>query len=281
MNFSVSSYSYSKYQNEGHSLWEIIDIASKQGFDAIEFTNLPEIDGMTEIEIAKKAKEQCGGLGLAVSAYTVWADFLKGDAEKEAERLKRKLDVCAELGADKMRHDATWVKGLDFEEALPKVAKAAAEVADYAETLGIKTMTENHGMFFQDSDRMERLFKAVGRDNYGLLIDMGNFLCVDEDPVSAVERLKNYAIHVHAKDFYIHKGEIADPKGYYRTRHGNYLKGTVIGRGDVNVYKCLDILVKNGYDDYVTVEFEGDEDCLPAVKEGLEYLKKTAEKLTL
>lgn len=44
MNFSVSSYSYSKYQNEGHSLWEIIDIASKQGFDAIEFTDLPEID---------------------------------------------------------------------------------------------------------------------------------------------------------------------------------------------------------------------------------------------
>ena len=35
---------------------------------------------------------------------------------------------------------------------------------------------------------MERLYNAVKDDNFGFLIDVGNFLCVDEDPrIASVE----------------------------------------------------------------------------------------------
>ena len=33
------------------------------------------------------------------------------------------------------------------------------------------------------------------------------------------------------------------------------------------------ILKNAGYDGYLSVEFEGMEECLPAIKSGLEYLK--------
>ena len=64
---------------------------------------------------------------------------------------------------------------------LPTIAANARKVTEYAATLGIKTCSENHGTIAQDSYRVEKLFSAVAHENYGLLVDMGNFACVDED----------------------------------------------------------------------------------------------------
>jgi hypothetical protein len=43
-------------------------------------------------------------------------------------------------------------------------------------------MVENHGFFCQDSERVEKLITQVGKENFGALVDIGNFLCVDESP---------------------------------------------------------------------------------------------------
>ena len=70
-------------------------------------------------------------------------------------------------------------------------------------------MVENHGFFCQDSDRVELLVNKVAHKNFGLLVDMGNFLCVDEDPAVAVGRCAPYAFNVHVKDFIKKSGEAA------------------------------------------------------------------------
>ena len=64
-------------------------------------------------------------------------------------------------------------------------------------------MVENHGFYVQDSERVEKLYAAVDNKNFGLLTDMGNFLCADEDPASAFARVAPYAYYVHAKDFIV------------------------------------------------------------------------------
>lgn len=61
----------------------------------------------------------------------------------------------------------------------------------YAAEKGIKTAVENHGTFCQDSDRVELLVNTVAHDNFGLLVDMGNFLCADENPAAAVGALRH------------------------------------------------------------------------------------------
>lgn len=66
-------------------------------------------------------------------------------------------------------------------------------VTEYAQQFGIKTMIENHGYFCQDSDRVEKLINQVNHSNFGLLLDMGNFVCVDEEPEKAIGKLMPHA----------------------------------------------------------------------------------------
>ena len=278
MKVSVSSYSFSQYINRGKlTQFEVVAKAKELGFDAVEFTDLTPPEGVSEEEFAVKIKEECDRCGLPVSSYTVGADFLKEDVEKEIARVKKKADIAKILGAPVMRHDASYStpktpEGLT--NVLDKLAAAIREVSQYAETLGIKTMVENHGFFLQDADRVERLINAVGHANFGWLCDMGNFLCADEKPEISCGKAAPYAFYVHAKDFIVKNGNAADPgEGFFTSRAGNYLRGTIVGHGNVPVLQCLKVLKKSGYDGYVSLEFEGMEDCAEGLRIGLKNVR--------
>ena len=66
-----------------------------------------------------------------------------------------------------------------------------------------------------------------------------------------------------------------DPgEGSFRSRGGNFLRGTIIGHGNVPVKQCLHLLKAAGYDDTISIEFEGMESPVTAVRIGLANLKK-------
>ena len=56
---------------------------------------------------------------------------------------------------------------------------------------------------------------------------------------------------------------------WFGTRAGAYLRGTVIGHGVVPVEACIRILRSAGYDDVLSIEFEGMEPCEEAIALGL------------
>ena len=102
-------------------------------------------------------------------------------------------------------------------------------------------------MIMQDSERVEYVMNLVNHPNYGWLVDVGNFMCADEDPQHAVGVAAPYAFHVHVKDFLLKKGMEDKPEGHWiTTRGGSYLRGTVIGHGVVPVRPCLNILKNAG-----------------------------------
>ena len=109
---------------------------------------------------------------------------------------------------------------------------------------------------------------------------MGNFMCADEDPSLAVARVAPYTKYVHAKDFVWKSFYDADPgEGAFQTRAGNYLRGTIIGHGNVPVKQCLRTLKAAGYDDTIAIEFEGMEDPIDALRIGLVNLKRYWEEV--
>lgn len=285
MKFSVSTYSYCRLIDSGEkTLAECIALAKESGFDGIEFVDFSVPEGQTKEEYAAFLRAECERLGIKPVAYTISADLIngsEGDTEKEIARLKKEVEIANILGVKKMRHDATWglhkeTRGYrGFDDVLPILAKGCREVSEYAKQFGIKTMVENHGFFCQESTRVEKLVNAVASDNFGLLVDIGNFMCADENPIEAVGRVAPYAFHVHAKDFHKKSGNapmFCD--GFFKTRGGTYLRGAIIGHGDVPVYQCISTLIDNGYDDFITVEFEGMEDQVTGTTYGLNTLKK-------
>ena len=285
MKVGVSSYSYVRLVQEGKmTQLDVIAKAKEMGFDVIEFSEFILPKGETPLTFAPRVKEECDRVGIEVANYTIWADFINGshgDITAEIERLKDQVRVAKILGAPGMRHDATggFPKGYKgakgFDDALPAVIKGCRAITEFAAELSIKTMMENHGFFSQDSERVEKLVNGINHPNFGLLVDMGNFLCVDEDPAKAVGRLMPYAFHVHAKDFHVKSGMLQDPgTGWSRSRGGNFLRGSIIGHGDVPVKQCLNIMERAGYDGVLSIEFEGIEDPILGISIGAENLKR-------
>ncbi len=288
MKLSVITYSYSKIS--GLSDFDCIDLASEQGFDGIEFCGLRLADGEDPIEHALALRDCCAQKGLEVVSYTVGGDLIggcSGDLEQEIDRLKKEVDVAAALGAKLMRHDCAYgypderKSYMGFESALPRIIEGASRVTAYAATRGVQTMTENHGRFCQESQRVERIIQGVNDPNFGALIDMGNFMCADEDCAAAFGRMLPYVKHVHAKDFLVKDGSGFIPAGgFFATRGGNYLRGTIVGHGAVPVLRCVRMLAEAGYDGYISVEFEGAEPAREAVALGRENLAAMIKLVT-
>ena len=277
MKIGVSSYSFSQYISSGKmTQLDAVKKAKEMGFDCIEFTELNPPEGVTKEEYAKVIREEAEKCGIEISAYVVGADFAKIEAEEEIARVKKCLDIAKILGVKLLRHDVmfSYNEFRSFDEALPTLKKNIREVTEYAETLGIKTMTENHGYICQDSDRVERLITGVNHPNYGVLIDMGNFMCADENPAMAVSRLAHLALMVHAKDFKkIPFENYNGEEKCFQTRGCNYLKGVSVGSGDVPVKQCVEILKRAGFDGILDIEYEGAEDCIEGLEKGLAFLR--------
>ena len=285
MKYSVSSYSYSALTSKGaYTEKQLIGLAKEMGFDGIEFAEIHVPEGKTKLAYAEELRKEAEKHEIEIVAYCIGANLIY-DTEKEIERLKGEVDVCAALAAPVMRHDATGgyngedkKKGLGFNNALPVIIEGYRAVTEYAATKGVRTCIENHGFFAQDSARVEAIINGVNHENFGALVDIGNFMCADENPAVAVGNVAPYAVHVHAKDFHLKKGtEFIPSDGFFMTRGGNFLRGAIIGHGSVPVVQCLRILKNAGYNGYVTVEFEGMEDAEKGIKYGLNTLKRVEE----
>lgn len=282
MKFCVSSYSFGDYrEKDSLGIFGIIDKAAEMGFDGIEFIEDYWLDWPDE-EI-KKVGQYARDKGLSTVAFCVGADLINGcgvEPEKEVERICRLIDKAALLGVSLLRHDITSgrhgkTNGIGYSCLIPELKEKVTQITEYAKKLGIKTMTENHGYFSQDADRVASLIDAVGNDNFGALVDLGNFMCADEEPPLSVSRLCPYAFHVHCKDFLYKKGTEIDPgEGWFPTRARNYIRGTIVGHGEAKIFQSLRVLKDRGYDEWLTLEFEGTEDNLVGIRIGLSNMKR-------
>ena len=167
MKIAVSSYSFSQALNdERMNMMDIIPTARKMGYEGVEIVR----GGLSHAEmlsLAGELEKQSRDEGIPIIAYMVGADFLKNGLDKQVETLKTELEVAARLNTKRMRHDSTGGRDADgrqytVEEALPIVAEDYRRVTEYAAGLGIHTMIENHGYFFQHSSRVKKLIETAG-----------------------------------------------------------------------------------------------------------------------
>lgn len=286
MKVCVSAYSYYRLIDEGKmTLLDVPAKAKEMGFEGLEFSEFGVPEGKTFEEYAVELREAAEKAGIPLINYAVGADLLTG-GEKGIEEgmalLKKKVDVAKILGVPTMRHDVwygdfpkDWKGTRTYGAALPVIARNAREITEYAAAQGIRTMSENHGFIFQDAERVAQLVTAVDSPNYGVLVDIGNFLCADQEPTQAVGILKNLAFHCHVKDFHVKSGNLPAPgEGWFNSRSGNWLRGAIIGHGEVPVVQCLRTLYKAGYDGNVSIEFEGMEDVIQGIAIGRDNLKR-------
>lgn len=301
MQLGISSYSLDREIAKGRmTLLEAIDWVAQQGADCMELVPFsfrfddPDTGKINKAFI-KEVKQRAKDAGVQLVNYSVLADLLKEGQEQEDEiaRVCHEVDIAAELGLPRMRHDISAFRRpqnqntlRDFDQMLPKMIEAAKCICEHGRKRGVKTLIENHGFFVNGCDRVERVLNGVDDDNYGLLLDTGNMICVDEDPTVAVALLAHRCEMVHLKDFYVRHRDPGDSTlfdcggSWFRSRGGKYLRGSILAQGDLDVYAIMGALKAANYDGPIAIEFEGLEDPPYATAVSLQNARRIWDQAT-
>ena len=299
MKIGMSSYCLDREIEQGRmTLFECIDWAARQGADCLELVPFAfrfddPMTGKIDAALIKSVRRRAQDAGIELVNYSVLADLCReGDAlAAEKARIRHEIDIAAELGVPRMRHDVTAFRRplaqntlTDFDRWLPVLAESAKRVTEHAKKLGVMTLIENHGFFANGCDRVERILNAVNDDNYGLLLDTGNIICVDEDPSAAALALAPLTRMIHLKDFYIRKRDPGDTTQFdcgghwFRSKAGKYLRGAILAQGDLDIYEILGTIKHSGYDGDIAIEFEGLEDGRYATGVGISNARRIWEE---
>ncbi len=130
--------------------------------------------------------------------------------------------------------------GIESLSADPAKNEATFKLLDkLVEEYGVNIAIHNHGPG-ASYDKIDDVVKWV-KDHHpriGACVDTGHYLRSKENPVEALERLKDRVFGVHLKD-------VKDAKTF-----------KILGEGDLDVPGCLKVLQKNKYKYCLALEYE-------------------------
>ncbi|WEK55260.1 MAG: sugar phosphate isomerase/epimerase [Candidatus Cohnella colombiensis] len=277
MKLGISTYCFWQEMSKGQlDILDAVELIARMGGEHVEVVPMG-YDFTKTPELLPVFKRRASDAGIDISNYAIGANFSGLDDEAyllEIERVKREVDIAAQLGVTLMRHDVAYSNDISIRQflmELPRLAEACRAIADYAAPLGITTSVENHGFYVQASDRVQALVNEVNRDNFKTTLDIGNFVCVDEEPIVAVAKNLPFASIVHVKDFY--RRSFNPGEGWFQSAGGQYLRGAITGQGDIDIRTILKHLKQSGYNGYLSLEFEGMEPCVQATQISLDNVR--------
>lgn len=282
MKLGISSYSlYQDLQAGKITILDALQWAAEIGADHMEIVPMG-FSLIDQPELIDAIRNKANELGIELSNYSIGANFIQQSEEAyEAEiaRVQNEVDIANRLGVKLMRHDVASrpekeCSITNFHADLPRLAEACQRIADYASSYGITTSVENHGYYIQNSDRVQTLVHAVNRSNFRTTLDAGNFMCVDENSAAAVRNNLPIASMIHLKDFYLRPSYRFPGQGWFRTLSGNYLRGAIVGQGDIDMWDVISTIKQSGYDGYISIEFEGHEPCTFGTKAGFDNARR-------
>lgn len=288
--------------NVGLSTYSLLDAIRKGEMDVLDCVQWIADNGghhmeivpygftlVDNLELADQVRDKAKEVGIQLSSYSMPANFVQDTDEEfnaEVARIKEHVDLLDRMGIKHMRHDVTAFTVPEeqrtiqwFEQSLPKIVEGSRQIADYAAKFDMTTTVENHGMAVQHSDRVQRVVSEVDRPNFKTTLDVGNFMCVDEDPVVGVRKNLEIASLIHFKDFYFRPFYENPGEGkWIKTANKNYIRGSIVGQGDMDIRAIVKLIKESGYDGNITLEFEGMEECREASRIGMDNIKRLWEE---
>jgi sugar phosphate isomerase/epimerase len=210
---SLNAYSFSKLLNDkikgrgnGMSLFDLMDFAAENNFDAVDLTGyfFPEYPKVPTDEFINEVKRHAFQLGLDISGTGVRNDFANPDPAKRAadvKHVKEWVDVAVKLGAPVVRiFSGVIPDGYEnkWDSISVYMAASIKECVDYAKEKGILIGVQNHGDFLKTADQTIKLVKLVNSDWFGVIVDTGYF--ITPDPYVDIEKVMPYAVNFQMKE---------------------------------------------------------------------------------
>jgi sugar phosphate isomerase/epimerase len=242
-----AAYSYRDYLKDGRMSYEdFIEEAYKIGLDGVEMTLywLPSKEPAYLRNLKRIALSQ----GLYISCAGISTNFCSPDP-LERERMIRAVEeglrIARELGAPALRVFGGYVpEGYSEKQAAQWVVEALSRCITYAEENGVVIALENHGGVTTRADNVVRIVESVDSPWLRVNLDLGNY---KESTYGDIAKTIPYTVHIHGKV-------------------------SVSGNTKVDYEKIKRILVENGYNGFISIEYEEKEDPKIGVPEFAKYL---------
>ena len=224
----------------------------------------------------------------------LWQDPL------ELRRKMEKLDIAfsqidaafplsvpqgATLGVEYILHTIRWAKlagcprvdttddrlapkGMTEREAIDMMRGLYRSIVPVAERYGITINIEPHGYFTTRPEIMAEMLAFVDSPFLRMNMDTGNTFIAGQDPPAFLERLMRKVNHVHIKD--VSESLASAARGELT---GIAVSHCALGDGinAANIVRCIEMLVRAGYDGVLSIECEGQGG--PMIERSLEWLR--------
>lgn len=248
---------------------EAVETAAGLGVTGIqvyitEDSPLLRVGEMTDAKIAE-VKDIMRSNGLIFSAVCGDMGYGFEDPQKNPRYIdvsKRILDVAKKLDCGIV---TTHIHTVPVEECAQKevMRKACNELAQYADSIGSCFALETGP---EPGKRLAGFLDSLDAKGVRVNLDPANLVMVaGDDPVDAVEQLKDYIVHTHAKD-----GRKLGTDSYIELP---------LGTGDVDFDKYLKKLASVGFDGYLTIEREVGDNPYADIQLAYDFLRKKKEEL--
>ena len=192
--------------------------------------------------------------GVEISGTAVGNTFTGKPGPKrddEIRNVKQWIDRAAVLGAPHIRVFAGALQGTSQQEAKKLSIEAFEECCDYAGKKGVMLGLENHGGIVSEAADILEIVRAVKSDWFGINLDTGNFRTAD--PYRDLELIAPYAVNVQWKAEVFPRGAQKQP---------------------ADLPRIVKILRDAGYQGYVALEYEAEEDAWKAVPRLLKQMQE-------
>jgi sugar phosphate isomerase/epimerase len=253
------------------SIWSVHKYVYNKTIDNSSFIDFVATTGAKGVELlsvfweegdAERVKEALERNNLKLACFGACNNLAVSDPVKRREQVRditESVDRAALFGAKVVRvFSGDKEADITYDQAKAWIIEGLREAAKYAESKGIVLCLENHGHFAGKAEQVTEVIGEVGSFALRSTFDTGNFLLVDENPNDAIVKLMPYISHVHFKDFSI-ADESFEGKTY-TSNAGVHYTGEVPGEGIVDLPRLLGELSISGYDGWLTVEYEGNEE---------------------
>jgi sugar phosphate isomerase/epimerase len=269
------------------SMYSFHFVIQKENWNVLDFCRHAEtlnLDGVELLDFYWKNKEEelpevieyLKNSSLVVSCYDASNDFVKETVDErrsEIQKVKNAVDTAKQLNTNCVRVFCGDLKpGMDYSVGKDWIISSLKECAKYAENQGVVLAIENHGLLAGKSEQVKEILAEVGSPAVKSTFDTGNFLLVEDDPLSAYENLKNDIAHVHFKDFRIRKESDGD-RGF-KGLGGKHWIGVIPGDGEVQLAEIISKLKRDHSEIWLSLEYEGYVDAKIAVPEAVDRIRK-------
>jgi sugar phosphate isomerase/epimerase len=196
-----------------------------------------------------------------------------GERQAGGERFRERLQVMNRIGVRIALilpflpdYDTDFTPG----ECHEWLNAALSDSLPLANELGITLMIANLGFrgdIYGQADWVVDTCKAL--PDIRMVYDIGNFTMAGEDPVTALDKVFPYMIHVHFKDWITY--DVEEPGESWLGHGDKWYQGCRFGEGIVPIKATADRLKELGYDGFVSPEFEGPGDPYEMMDQAISY----------